>query len=73
MKKNEYTITEDASLYLKKLFSSVTANKPHDFGNARFVRNLFEKTVEAQANRLALTSELTKEGMAEIIKSDIAR
>jgi hypothetical protein len=41
------------------------------FGNARLVRNLFEKTVEKQANRLAKFSNLEREMMIKIISEDI--
>lgn len=71
MKKNEYTMNDDVAKYLKQCLESVVANKPKDFGNARFVRNLFEKTVEAQANRLASISSPTKESISEILKQDI--
>ena len=47
------------------------SDKPKDFGNARYVRNLFEKTVEAQANRLAAKTTLTKEELTQITKDDI--
>lgn len=71
VKKNEYTLSDDAALYLKEQLNAVVANKPKDFGNARYVRNLFEKTIERQANRLASVSNLTKENIAEICKEDI--
>ena len=66
MKKNEYTISADASEYLKMHFVNVTLNKPRDFGNARYVRNLFERAIEKQADRLADDSDLTKEKLAEL-------
>ncbi len=50
----------------------MVANKPKDFGNARYVRNLFEKAIEAQANRLASTSELSKDNLIQITKADLA-
>lgn len=71
VKKGEYTLTDDASRYLKELLAIVVANKPKDFGNARYVRNLFEKIVEAQANRLASKTKLTKEELTQITKDDI--
>ena len=71
VKKGEYTLTDDASLYLQERLTAIVADKPKDFGNARYVRNLFEKTVEAQANRLASKTTLTKEELTQITKDDI--
>lgn len=71
MKKNEYAMNDDASRYLKQFLESVVANRPKDFGNARFVRNLFEKTIEVQANRLASLPSPTKEELSEIKKEDL--
>ena len=66
MKKNEYTLSADASEYLKMHFVNIALNKPKDFGNARYVRNLFERAIEKQADRLATDSDLTKEKLAEL-------
>ena len=70
-KKNEYTMADDVKDYLLQKLEEVVAKKPKDFGNARYVRNLFEKTVEAQANRLALEPKISKELLVEIKKEDI--
>ena len=71
VKKGEYTLTDDASQYLQERLKAIVSDKPKDFGNARYVRNLFEKTVEAQANRLAAKTTLTKEELTQITKDDI--
>lgn len=71
MKKNEYTISEEASNRLKMILADALAHKGKDFGNARFVRNLFEKVIEHQANRLANEPNLTKELLAELREEDI--
>lgn len=69
--KNEYTLADDVKEFLLKKLEEVVANKPKDFGNARYIRNLFEKTVEAQANRLASQPKITKEMLAEIKMEDL--
>lgn len=69
--KNQYTITEDAKSAIKKKLETVLSKKPRDFGNARYVRNLFEKIVEAQANRVASLPYVSREILAEIQLSDI--
>jgi hypothetical protein len=45
--------------------------RDRSFGNGRFVRNLFERIVEKQANRIAETSPLTDEILCTITKRDI--
>lgn len=70
MKKNEYGMTEENCDLLKKYFVNVVINKPKDFGNARFVRNLFERTVQNQANRLAKEGNLTRDMLKEIKVED---
>ena len=71
IEKSEYKLTDVAKLYLKEKLASVVANKSYDFGNARYVRNLFEKAVESQANRLALEKKWTKEDLTLITKDDL--
>ena len=71
VKKSEYVLAEDASQYLKERLAAVVADKPKDFGNARYVRNLFEKTIEAQSNRLASKAELSKDDLTLITKKDL--
>ena len=47
------------------------AHKNKNFGNARLVRNLFEKTVERQANRLVKLDKVSKKLMMTILPEDI--
>ncbi|HEY9643522.1 MAG TPA: hypothetical protein V6C57_23740, partial [Coleofasciculaceae cyanobacterium] len=47
------------------------ANRDKNFGNARLVRNLFEKSIERQANRLAVLSDFTDELLTTLIPADI--
>lgn len=70
--KNEYTITDDAKTALTAYLNNVVATKDERFGNARFVRNLFEKTIERQANRLAQEKQLTAEMLTTIELADLA-
>jgi hypothetical protein len=44
-----------------------------DFGNARLVRNLFEKTIENQSNRIASLEKLTRELLTTIEVDDIIK
>ena len=47
------------------------AEKDLNFGNARTVRNLFEKTLENQAMRLAVISDLTRDDLLTLKAEDL--
>jgi AAA+ superfamily predicted ATPase len=70
-KEFDYKISKEAEIPLKTFFANKVANKDKNFGNARFVRNLFEKTIERQANRLSKEIDLTNEKLSEICTIDI--
>lgn len=70
-KKYDYVLTDDAQKVLQGVFENAVANKDKNFGNGRFVRNLFEKVVEHQANRLSAEIDITAEALATIKTSDI--
>ena len=71
LNKNQYTMTDDASELLKNNLSYVVANKTKNFGNARYVRNLFERAVEQQANRLSAKRSISDEELSQLTKEDI--
>ena len=71
LKEFDYTITPEAALALKAYFGEAVAHKDENFGNARFVRNVFERTLQHQANRLSTEVNLTSEKLAEITKEDL--
>lgn len=71
IQKFEYHLSYDAKPFLRKLLEERVAHKSRDFGNAREVRNLFEKVVESQADRLQKTGDMTKEMLSEIKIEDI--
>ena len=71
MKKNQYTLAPDAEEYLKEQFEYVVAHKDRNFGNARFARNVFEKSIQAQANRLAGQTNLDKSRLTELTVEDL--
>jgi Holliday junction resolvasome RuvABC ATP-dependent DNA helicase subunit len=51
--KNDYRLTEGAERRLEEALEERTRRRDRTFGNAREVRNWFEKAVERQAVRLA--------------------
>ena len=71
LNKNQYTITDDAAELLKTNFSYAVAHKTKNFGNARYVRNIFELAVEQQANRLSALRSISDEELSQLTKEDI--
>lgn len=71
LKKYEYVITDGAIEKMKRVINKAIINKDHNFGNARWVRNIFEKTLEIQANRLATDGNISNESLTTITEDDI--
>ncbi len=46
-------VAEDMEQFLAEYFTQVYSNRDQNFGNARTVRNIFEKTVQKQSGRVA--------------------
>jgi stage V sporulation protein K len=70
--KADYIITKKAATKLKKTFQQYIDDKDETFGNGRLARNIFEKSVEKQANRLTLSKEpLTKMLLQTLEAEDI--
>ena len=67
----EYTMSDEAVSGLKGYLKEQVANKDKNFGNGRLVRNIFEKTLERQANRLAHEVNLTTEKLSQIEIEDL--
>ena len=72
-KKYEYTLTEAASAELTSILNNAVKNKDKNFGNGRFVRNMFEKVIENQANRISYIPDITAESLATIEAEDIRK
>ncbi len=70
-KKFEYTLSEGAAAKLKVIINNAVLTKDKGFGNGRYVRNLFEKTIENQANRLSTVGNLSKEILSKIEEEDL--
>jgi len=71
LKQFDYTIAENAIIPLQEYLAKTVVGKDKNFGNARFVRNLFEKAIERQANRLSKEVDLTNDKLSEICFVDI--
>ena len=70
VEKFEYVLDDDALEIVKGLIHENFINKDKQFGNARFVRNLFEKILANQANRLAKEDGLSGDKLRLITKAD---
>ncbi|MBN1798679.1 MAG: AAA family ATPase [Spirochaetales bacterium] len=66
-----YKITKHARTKLLELLKTLYAEKDRTFGNGRLVRNIFEKVIENQANRLVKITPLTEEILSTIQKADV--
>ena len=69
-RKSGYELSEDARGLLRSLLALLSLDIK-GFGNARGVRNLFERTVAAQANRLAAQPEVTREMLMTLTADDL--
>ncbi len=69
--KSGYTLEEDAVEPLKEILREESQDVD-GFGNARGVRNLFERAIAAQADRLAAgQGDLTKESLMRLTAADL--
>ena len=70
LKKGQYQLSDSAKAAVRDYI--VDANTGSiAFGNARGVRNIFERLLVAQANRLAESSDLTTEALMTITEADV--
>lgn len=70
--KNDYSLNNESNQRLLNLFENETKSYREDFGNGRFVRNLFEKVLRNQAMRLNVAKdELSREDLMLIKAADI--
>ncbi len=69
--KHDYNLTQEAEDKLSSHFEALYNNRNKSFGNGRLVRNIFEKTIAKQANRLAKLSNFNNNMIQEILPEDI--
>lgn len=70
-KKNQYSLNEEALTTLDSFLVEAVEHKDKNFGNARFVRNLFEKSIQNQAMRLASEPNITEELLSKLEAEDL--
>lgn len=70
-KKAGFTLTSDAEEKLANVLNILTAFRDESFGNARLARNLFEATINKQANRIVSLPEINEAVLSTIEAADI--
>ena len=70
LSKYDYKMGEAAAAAMKRCIADAVRDKDSRFGNGRFVRNLFEKVIEKQANRLAASPDLSKADVSYLTVPD---
>ena len=70
-KKNQFKLAEDLDKGLDGAIAKLTRNRDRTFGNARFVRQLFEDATGRQATRLAEAGDLSGEALATLTLADL--
>lgn len=70
LKKGQYTMDDEARAAARE-YIEVSNTSNIAFGNARGVRNIFEKLLTEQANRLAATENPDKNALMEITAADV--
>ncbi len=69
--KNQFKLAPGLEEALVKYMRKVTSHPDPRFGNGRFVRNLFESSVERQAIRLAAQKNLSKDELMTLVPADV--
>ena len=69
--KNGYVLDPGAAEMLRKKFNELYENRDEHFGNARTARNLFEKAINAQADRIASQSTFSDADLENLTAADI--
>ena len=71
-KKGQYTMSPEVQGILKNHFDKLYANRGENFGNARDVRNFFEKIKRRQSMRISrLGANISDATLAEILPEDL--
>lgn len=69
--KNSYRTTEEALEKVKQMLTMLHETRSDSFANARTVRNLFEKLLTIQADRLAVLETVTDDDLSSIVVEDL--
>lgn len=73
VKKNQYKLDESGCQKLNQMLRYAVEHKDKNFGNGRFVRNMFERTIQNQATRLSKQAKLSAEELSTLTAEDLPR
>lgn len=73
VEKNQYTLDEAGKTLLTEILNFAVEHKGKNFGNGRYVRNLFEKTIQNQAIRLSSKPDITAEELSQLRAEDLPK
>jgi SpoVK/Ycf46/Vps4 family AAA+-type ATPase len=73
LKKSRYKIKRDAFEWMRSYIRNKVVMKDERFGNARFIRNAFEKIVQNQADRLARQTTINNDELTIITIDDVTK
>ena len=71
VEKSQYKCDQDVCNSIVQIMERAVAQKDRNFGNGRYVRNLFENAIQRQAVRLSGVAPLTSEMLAELTLHDL--
>lgn len=69
--KADFVLTKDAEDKVTEILERIYEKRDRSFGNARTIRNLFEKIIEQQANRIVKITPITEEILRTIAEEDV--
>ena len=70
-RKNGYTLSDESREYAESYFKTLYEERDENFGNARDVRNLFERAVARQSDRVAALEAPGKEELMALTVEDL--
>lgn len=73
IEKNQYKLDEEGQTLLSDILNFAVEHKGKNFGNGRYVRNLFEKTIQNQAMRLSSKPNITAEELSLLTVDDLPK
>ncbi len=71
-KKNEFSLAQDLDDGLDAAIAKLTSKRDRTFGNARFVRQLFEDATARQANRISASGVMDAQSLQTLVLADLA-
>lgn len=68
---NDYRYDENFALAMKQHLHAIPVEEIENFSNGRYIRNIFEKLVTSQSNRLVTLQDITREQLMQFKLEDI--